>query len=257
MSRLIALAGLLAVAGMGLAADGAPSKATAAATAPVVAAQPAAAADPRIEIAKRLGAKPEDIRPSQIPGIYEFAQGMDIGYVTSDGKYFFGGDLYDVESRRNLTDERRGESRRKLIASVPESEMIIFSPAATKYTVTVFTDIDCGYCRKLHSQIREYNNLGVRVRYMFYPRNGPGTESWKTAEAVWCAKNRNDALTRAKKGEQIEAAHCGATPVARQFKLGEDLGIRGTPGIFTNDGAYFAGYLPPAKLVQALKESNP
>lgn len=256
MSRMIALAGLLAVTGVGLAADGNQPRTTLQPAAPAAAA-PVAGGDPRIDIAKKLGAKPEEIRPSQIPGIYEFAQGMDIGYVTSDGRYFFGGDLYDVESRRNLTDEVRGDARRKLIASVPESEMIIFSPASTKYTVTVFTDIDCGYCRKLHSQIREYNSLGVRVRYMFYPRNGPGTESWKAAEAVWCAKNRNDALTRAKKGESIEAAHCGATPVARQYKLGEDLGIRGTPGIFTDDGTYFAGYLPPAKLLQAIKEAHP
>jgi thiol:disulfide interchange protein DsbC len=214
----------------------------------------AAEADPRIDIAKKLGAKPEDLRPSPVPGIYEFTQGAEIGYVTSDGRYFFGGDLFEIESRRNLSDAHRNDARMRLIAAVPESEMIVFAPQATKYTVTVFTDIDCGYCRKLHSEIRQLNDLGVRVRYMFYPRSGPGSASWHEAEAVWCSKDRNAALTRAKKGEEVKAKNC-STPVKRQYELGEELGIRGTPGIFTQNGTYLAGYLPPAKLVEAIKKN--
>lgn len=218
---------------------------------------PQPAADPRAEVAKKIGAKPEELRPSPVTGIYEYAQGTDIGYVTSDGRYFFGGDLYEVEKRVNLTDARRSEARQKLLDAVPESEMIVFAPTTTKYTITVFTDIDCGYCRKLHSEIRELNNLGVRVRYMFYPRSGPGTESWKTAEAVWCSKNRNDALTRAKKGESVETKPCGATPVMRQYLLGEELGVRGTPGIFTTKGSYLSGYAPSAQLVAQIKANSP
>jgi len=243
MSKLMAAVSLLALAGLGTLAH--------AGSAP----QPAA--DPRVEIARKLGAKPEDIRPSQIEGIYEYSQGTDIGYVTADGRYFFGGDLFEIDSRRNLTDARRSEARQRLIAAVPESEMIVFSPVTPKYTITVFTDIDCGYCRKLHSQIHELNNMGVRVRYMFYPRNGPGTAGWKAAESVWCSKNRNEALTRAKKGELIQSQGCGATPVMRQYKLGEELGMHGTPGIFTANGTYITGYLPPAKLLQELKAENP
>lgn len=217
--------------------------------------QPAAEVT-RAEVAKKIGAKPEELRPSPVDGIYEYAQGTDIGYVTGDGRYFFGGDLYEVEKRVNLTDARRSEVRQRLLQAVPESEMIVFAPAVTKYTITVFTDVDCGYCRKLHNEIRELNNLGVRVRYMFYPRSGPGTESWKTAEAVWCAKNRNDALTRAKKGETIDTKSCGATPVMRQYELGEELGVRGTPGIFTTKGAYISGYAPPAQLLAQIKKDS-
>lgn len=217
---------------------------------------PQPAADTRAEVAKKIGARPEEIRNSPVAGLYEYAQGTDIGYVTSDGRYFFGGDLYEVETRRNLTDVRRSEVRRVMLDAVPESEMIVFAPAATKYTITVFTDIDCGYCRKLHSQIRELNNLGIRVRYMFYPRSGPGTESWKAAESVWCSKNRNDALTRAKKGENVEAKACGATPVMRQYTLGQELGVQGTPGIFTSKGGYISGYAPPATLLEQIKASN-
>lgn len=243
MSKLMVVVSLFALAGTG--------------TLAWAGSAPQPDVDPRVEIARKLGAKPEDIRPSQIEGIYEYSQGTDIGYVTADGRYFFGGDLFEIDTRRNLTDARRSAARQRLLEAVPESEMIVFSPATPKYTITVFTDIDCGYCRKLHSQIGELNNMGVRVRYMFYPRNGPGTAGWKAAESVWCSKNRNDALTRAKKGELIQSEKCGATPVARQYKLGEELGMHGTPGIFTAKGTYITGYLPPAKLLQELMAESP
>ena len=109
--------------------------------------------------------------------------------------------------------------------------MLIFSPKNPLYTITVFTDVDCQYCRKLHSEIAELNRLGVRVRYMFYPRTGPNTESWRKAEVVWCSADRNEALTRAKAGAQLDMNKtCGPTPVAREYALGQSLGVRGTPG---------------------------
>src|SRR5271170_2317971 len=158
--------------------------------------------DPRIALLKLLpaGSKLEDLRPSPIPGIYEFMEGADVSYLTADGKYFLDGNLYDMDTRENLSEARRMVARAALINSVPESQMVIFSPKNPLYTVTVFTDIDCPYCRKMHSDIAEYNKLGVRVRYMFYPRTGPDTESWRKAEAVWCSPDRNGALTRAKAG---------------------------------------------------------
>src|SRR5271170_4444343 len=158
--------------------------------------------DPRIALLKRLpaGSKVEDLRPTPIAGLYEFMQGAEVSYLTADGKYFLDGNLYDMDSRENLTEARRMVARAALINSVPESQMVIFSPKNPLYTVTVFTDIDCPYCRKMHSDIAEYNKLGVRVRYMFYPRTGPDTESWRKAEAVWCSPDRNGALTRAKAG---------------------------------------------------------
>jgi thiol:disulfide interchange protein DsbC len=219
--------------------------------------QPAAAADPRAALLKLLpaGSKLDDLRPSPIPGIYEFVQGADVSYMTADGKYFIDGNLYDMKSRDNLTEELRTHARVALIGAVPESEMLIFSPANPKYTITVFTDVDCAYCRKLHSEMAELNRLGIRVRYMFYPRTGPGTESWRKAEVVWCSANRNDALTRAKAGAALDMNRtCGATPVAREYALGESIGVRGTPAIVTEYGDYIAGYMEPKELVQQLKE---
>lgn len=215
------------------------------------------AKDPRIALVKLLpaGAKIEDLRPSPIPGIYEFMEGAEVSYLTADGKYFLDGNLYDMNTRENLSEERRTRARLALISAVPESQMLIFGPKNPKYTITVFTDVDCAYCRKLHSEIGELNKLGVRVRYMFYPRTGPDTESWHKAEAVWCAADRNEALTRAKAGGPVDLSKtCGPTPVAREYALGQSIGVRGTPAIVTDKGDYINGYMPPHDLVEQLKE---
>jgi thiol:disulfide interchange protein DsbC len=222
------------------------------------ASQAFADADPRVDLLKVLpaGSKLEDLRPSPVAGIYEFVQGADVSYITSDGKFFIDGNVYDMKSRANLTEELRAHARVALVGAVPESEMVIFSPPNPKYTITVFTDVDCQYCRKLHSDMAELNRLGVRVRYMFYPRTGPNTESWHKAEVVWCSPNRNDALTRAKAGAALDlskAASC-ATPVKREYELGEAVGVRGTPAIMTDSGEFIAGYMPPRELLDQIKQ---
>jgi thiol:disulfide interchange protein DsbC len=217
--------------------------------------QPAPAVDPRIELAKKIpGTTPDELHASPIPGMWEVVRGTDIAYVTSDGKYAISGDLYDLAKNDNLTEVRRKDIRMKLLATVPESDMLIFSPRDPKYTVTVFTDVDCAYCRKLHSQIAEYNRLGVRVRYMFYPRSGPNTDSWAKAEQVWCSTNRNDALTRAKLGEELKSPKsCGNSPVGRDYAMGQQFDIRGTPAIVMNNGEMLGGYVSPMQLVQHLQ----
>ncbi len=215
------------------------------------------APDPRVALLKLLpaGSKLEDLRSSPIAGIYEFTQGAEVSYLTADGKYFIDGNLYDMKSRDNLTEALRTHARLALINAVPESEMLIFSPPNPKYTITVFTDVDCAYCRKLHSQMAELNRLGIRVRYMFFPRTGPGTESWKKAEVVWCSANRNEALTRAKAGATLDMNKiCAPTPVKREYELGESIGVRGTPAIITENGDYISGYMEPRELLDQLKE---
>jgi thiol:disulfide interchange protein DsbC len=212
--------------------------------------------DPRAAIAAKIpgGAKPEELHASPIPGVYELARGTEIAYVSEDGKYAIDGDLFELGTDKNLTETTRRAERTKLLASVPESQMVVFSPKDPKYTVSVFTDVDCTYCRKLHSQIAEYNRLGIKVRYLFFPRSGPNTESWARAEAVWCASNRGEALTRAKQGEEIiKPKSCSSTPVAREYQLGEDVGVRGTPAIVLENGEMLPGYLPPAQLAAHLK----
>jgi thiol:disulfide interchange protein DsbC len=222
-----------------------------------VSAAPAAAskADPRADIVKKIdGLKLEDVRMTPIDGLYEITRGSEISYASGDGRYVILGDMVDIDNDANLSENRRRAIRQRLIETVPESEMLIFSPKHPKYTITVFTDIDCGYCRRLHSQIAEYNRLGIRVRYLFYPRTGPDTDSWYKAEAVWCAPNRNEALTRAKNGETIKSPDCHANSiVARDYELGHKLAVEGTPAIFLASGEMLPGYAPPSQLAHYLK----
>ena len=265
---------ILAVLALGFCAGGLPSRAMAAGQTPATATTPTAttptattptattpqagqSADPRVALLKLLpaGSKLEDLRPSPIAGIYEFMQGADISYLTADGKYFIDGNLYDMDSRENLTEVQRTHARLAMISAVPESQMLIFGPKNPQYTITVFTDVDCAYCRKLHSEMAELNRLGIRVRYMFFPRTGPNTESWKKAEVVWCSANRNEALTRAKLGTKLDMTKtCDGTPVAREYALGQSIGVHGTPAIVTANGDFIAGYMPPQELLQEIKD---
>jgi len=217
-----------------------------------VTAETAPSGDTIAGIAERLGIAAEDIRPSPVPGLYEVASGTEIGYVSTDGRFYIDGDVFDMKTRSNLTESRRKGAREEMVQSIRDDQTIVFSPKGYLYTINVFTDIDCGYCRKLHAEIGELNRLGVRVRYLMYPRSGPGGEAWQKAVSVWCSADRNDSLTRAKRGEAVQARTCD-NPVADQFELGQKLGIRGTPGIITESGDYIAGYMPAPRLVEHLK----
>jgi len=197
------------------------------------------------------GAKVDSVRESEIAGLYEVAIGPRIYYVSKNGRYLVRGHLIDLEKRADLTEARLGDARKKALNSVSEDEMIIFSPKKPKHTITVFTDIDCGYCRRLHSQIDEYLKRGIRVRYMFYPRAGKGSDSYKKAIAVWCSKDHQKALTEAKQGQPIEMKSC-KNPVDKHMALANQFGVTGTPMIVTNRGEVLPGYVPPETLERYL-----
>ena len=216
---------------------------------------PKAQPDPVKVIASKLpGIDANSIKAAPVPNLYEVGYGTNIAYVSADGRYLLRGDLIDLDSDVNLTEQRRSKARIDQLASLGEDKMIIFGPAPkdAKYEITVFTDIDCGYCRKLHSEIAQLNQMGVRVRYLFYPRSGPNTPSWQKADEVWCAPDRNSAFTAAKAGQKVESGDCGPTPITEEWQLGQTLGVRGTPAIISSDGALIAGYLPPQQLVARL-----
>lgn len=202
------------------------------------------------------GEKPDSVMPSAIPGLFEVVLGSQVLYVSEDGRFVVQGDILDLGSRANLTENRRGELRGKAINAISEKDMVVFAPEGpTKYTVTVFTDIDCGYCRKMHSQIAAYNKEGIKIRYLLFPREGLHSESFNKAVSVWCADNRQEAMTQAKRGETIKSKTCD-NPIQAQYELGQKLGVRGTPSMILENGEMLPGYVPPAQLAQLLAKGK-
>lgn len=196
-----------------------------------------------------------EIRKTPIKQLYEVILGGRIYYVSEDGRYLVRGDVIDLKRKANLTEERRKAIRQALLAQIKDEETIIFSPEKPKHTITVFTDIDCGYCRRFHAQIDEYLKRGVRVRYLFFPRAGKASNSYRKAVAVWCSDNRQEALTKAKRGEPIEIKTC-PNPVDRHMELAERFGIEGTPMLVTEDGTVIPGYVPPERLAEFLDQKK-
>ena len=198
------------------------------------------------------GRTPDSIAETPVPGMYEVLLGSQILYLSEDGRYAMQGDVIDLEAGNNLTENRRNDLRADALKKVSESDMIVFPAAGdAKYQVSVFTDIDCGYCRKLHSEISAYNAKGITVRYMAFPRAGIDSESYRKAVSAWCADNPQEALTAAKLGEEIEEKTC-PNPVASQYQLGQQMGVRGTPSIVLDNGEMVPGYMPAERLEQTL-----
>lgn len=207
----------------------------------------------------------ENVRVSTTPinGLYEAAGGGDILYISKNGRYLLAGSLYDLMTRQNLTQERRAElreeqnpMRQKAMNSVKDRDTVVFAPEKeTLYTVNVFTDVDCGYCVKLHQEVPKLNEGGVKVRYLAFPRAGVGSETYKTMVSVWCAKDQQQAMTDAKARRAIESATC-KNPIKDQYELGQQIGVTGTPAMVLSDGELLPGYLPADQLIQLLKSKS-
>ena len=214
----------------------------------------AADVDPKLEAVRTKISEmfefidPEHVNQSPMVGWYTIQKGSVVAYVSDDGRYLFQGDLIDLNSSVNLTERSRADSRRVLVNSLDDEDAIMFSPAEPRHSVTVFTDIDCTYCRKLHSQIDEYMDQGIAVRYVLYPRNGPASRAWSTSEDVLCSRDRNSALTAAKLDREFQTSKCDASMLTRHYTLGQDVGLSGTPAIVLEDGTLIGGYVTPDAL---------
>jgi len=195
--------------------------------------------------------KPDYIGAAPFPGFREVVVGGQVLYVSDDGRYLIQAQPFDIQARQFAASEGLLAYRRDQLAKVPRSERIVFSPPNPKYTISVFTDIECGYCRKLHSEIDELNRQGIAVEYLAFPRMGLGSQDYKDMVSVWCAPDRKQALTAAKNGKPVTERSC-KSPVNMEYDLGQRLGVNGTPAIFGPDGMQLGGYLPPAQLRAAL-----
>ena len=198
----------------------------------------------------------KDISPTPVAGLYEVMLGARVFYVSADGRYLIQGKMTDLETGEDLTEAKVSKARKKAVDAVGEENMIIFGPADARHTITVFTDIDCGYCRKLHSQMKDYNKQGIRIRYLFYPRAGMDSESARKAVAVWCSKDRKKAMSKAKQGKPVEYRECD-NPVKEHYLLGQTVGVSGTPALVLENGELVPGYIPPKRLRRILDEKFP
>lgn len=227
----------------------------------LVIAMPALSAEPdTVEQTIRKGLQPlltggsiDQIRPSGITGLYEVVVGTNLYYATEDGRYLLNGSILDLQNGRNLTEIKKSELRMEVINNLGEDQMIIFAAEKAKNTITVFTDLDCPYCRLMHSKIKGYNDRGITVRYLLYPRDVVGSASYLKAVSVWCAEDRNQAFTDANASKPVASKSCD-NPVQATMSLGKQMGVSGTPTIFLDTGDKLPGYVPPKELAARLEQ---
>jgi len=201
--------------------------------------------------------EPTSVKKSVVPGVFEVLYDLRQYYITADGRYLIPDGIIDLEKDgEKLAKTNLNKAIASSVEAVGDDNMVTFGDKKkSKYTVTVFTDIDCGYCRKLHSEIDDYNDEGIRIRYLFYPRAGVASPSYTKAVSVWCANNRNQAMTKAKKGGNVREKKCD-NPVKSHMLLGERIGLQGTPAIVLADGEVLPGYVPAKQLAAYLEKKQ-
>lgn len=194
-----------------------------------------------------------NIEKTPIEGIYQVVIGGQVIYMTKDARYMIDGNLIDLSTRKNYTEDAMSEIRLSQIDALGEDKMVVYTPETIKNTITVVTDINCPYCRRLHSEMDQYMAGGVQVRYIFMPLKGQ--DDFRTTVSVWCAKDRNHALDMAKAGEAVEAKDC-ENPIDEHLNVSRNLGVRGTPAIILQNGNMLPGYVPASKLIAELAKLN-
>jgi len=191
------------------------------------------------------------IGETPIEGLMQVQIGSDVVYMSENGRYLLQGRMVDMDTQIDLTDQAKSSLRAEALAELEDTDFVTFGPEDADYEVLVFTDPDCGYCRRLHEQMSEYTDAGIRVKYLAFPRAGVDSVSYDKLVSVWCADDRNAAMDVAKSGGTPTPATC-ENPVESQYKLGQTLGVTGTPSILTRDGGLIPGYVPPDQLISRL-----
>ena len=214
----------------------------------------------------RFGIDAAFIEKSRAPHMYEVFADNQLLYVSEDGRYLFQGAVLDMLTDVNLSsrsmesfERRLAPKRGERLATYPDDKTIVFAPEGdASHTITVATDVSCGYCRKFHREVGTLNEAGIAVRYLLFPRSGLEADSgsYKSMTSVWCNEDKAEALTRSKRGESIEPAEC-ENPIAEHYQMSREMGVRGTPTIFTESGEKIGGYVPAAQLIETVKGPAP
>tara|TARA_B100000035_G_scaffold270561_1_gene244929 strand:- start:91 stop:801 length:711 start_codon:yes stop_codon:yes gene_type:complete len=202
------------------------------------------------------GTNIESIEVSEFPGIYKVYFG-DIQplYVSENGNFFIYGDMFNVNANGiiNLTEKDILDKRKVLMQDINNDELIKFEAKNELFAVTVFTDVDCGYCRKLHDEIATYNEAGITINYAAFPRSGIGTETFSKMVGAWCSNNPKDSITKLKNGKKLKLSFCDSQPVAKHYAIGNKIGVTGTPAIVSSKGELLPGYHSAEDLLSKLK----
>ncbi|WP_339721196.1 bifunctional protein-disulfide isomerase/oxidoreductase DsbC [uncultured Paraglaciecola sp.] len=199
-----------------------------------------------------LGTSVSAIGDAPVPGLLQVISDKGLFYASQDGKYLFRASIYNIdEGMRNVTEDALGAIRLDGLKKFKD-DVIEYKADNEKYVVNVFTDITCGYCRKLHNEMDQYNDLGITVRYLAFPRGGLKSSSYTDMVSVWCADNKQEAMNKAKAGGTVATKNC-QTQVAEEYAFGQKIGVNGTPNIIMPNGSVIPGYQPPKQLEQALK----
>jgi thiol:disulfide interchange protein DsbC len=202
------------------------------------------------------GYNASDIKPSPVPGLYEFTGQGRVLYLSGDGRYIISGNIIDIETKQNLTELAQSKVTKELLDEYPEDKMIVFdAEGETRHVITVFTDVDCPYCHMLHKEVPKLNKAGVKVRYLMYPRAGVGSPTYYKSVSTWCSENQKSAIGIAKNGGAVPPLTCD-NPVDEQLKLGELIGVTGTPTLVLESGKVLPGYVPYAELIKFLDSSE-
>lgn len=204
----------------------------------------------------KLGLQVESVKKSKMPNVYEVFTSQGLFYTSVDGGFLLQGNLYEIKNGavNSLTEESLAQVRVDGMETFKDN-MITFPAKNEKYQMTVFTDLTCGYCRKLHNQMEEYNDLGITVRYLAFPRGGLASQSYTDMRSVWCSEDQQSAMTQAKGGAMIDQKIC-SQPVAEQYDFGRKIGVSGTPAIMLDDGNMIPGYKTPAQMLQVFQTNS-
>lgn len=220
---------------------------------PVSAAEAASDEEARRAVAAALQVMPEDVKAAPIDGLYQAAVGPSVYYVSADGRFLIAGDVIDMQTNANLTEEARSQARLQALEGLGEDRMIVFEPEGeVETTMTVITDVTCGVCQRLHSERDAYLSRGVRIRYLLYNRTGPYGQGWEENRAVWCSADREAALTRAKNRQPVTSPDCDVSALMENLSFGRMLGMSGTPAIITESGQYIPGAYPLPRMLELL-----
>lgn len=207
-------------------------------------------------LAAKLNFKVSSVSDSAIPGLFEVVTDQGIFYVNADASNLIQGSLYQVDTNgvTDLTEQAMGKVRQQAVEEFA-GDAIEYPAENEKYKITVFTDINCGYCRKLHNEVAELNKLGISVNYLAFPRGGLNSKTYRDMTSIWCAEDNAEAMNNAKRGGKIVPESCTNT-VAKQYDLGRRLGVTGTPAIVFENGQMQPGYVPAAQLITILEQMD-